>query len=186
MPGRRGIDSAPVAITVEAGVKADPCHRLLTSFLGIPAGQVWADFYLWELLLNAHPEMRMVVEIGTWQGGFARYLKAQADGRGLGFVTFDVISPDEPPDGFVQVDAFASPELIWEQFEEPMVLLCDGGNKPRELQTFAPMLHEGSLVVVHDWLTEVQPDDIPDCLVEVYGDFCDSLGSMSRIFEIAA
>ena len=40
------------------------------------------------------------------------------------------------------------------------------------------------VVVVHDWLTEFQPSDVPACLQEVHGDVCDALGSMSRVFEV--
>ncbi len=151
-------------------------------------GQLWEDLVLWELMLNAHPELRAIVEIGTWKGGMARYLHAQAEARGMDFVTYDVFVPAAAIPGFVQCDVFANPEVVlaYVAEREPLVLLCDGGNKPRELATFATALHRGSVAVVHDWLTETMPDDVPDGLTEVYGEFCDQIGSMSRVFEVAA
>ncbi len=96
--------------------------------------------------------------------------------------------PERPPPGFERLDVFAEPEKVIPQTAigswEPLILLCDGGNKPRELKTFTPYLHPGSLVVVHDWLTEVYPEDVPAGLVEVYGEACEALGSMSRVFEV--
>ncbi len=165
----------------------DPCHRLLTSFFGVPCGQLWADFYLWELLLNRHPELKAIAEVGSWQGGFSRYLAVQAEGRGLEFRTWDVIEPEPAPPGFVKLDVFADPDPIirFLNIWEPVLLLCDGGNKPRELRTFAPHIGAG-LVVVHDWQTEIGPDDVPDYMEEVYGAMCDELGSMSRVFRVAA
>jgi hypothetical protein len=37
--------------------------------------------------------------------------------------------------------------------------------------------------VVHDWKTEIQPEDVPDTVEETYGDFCDDIRSMSRVFK---
>jgi hypothetical protein len=178
---------------VESSVEAatlpdDPLRRLGTSFGGVPASQVWADYFLWELVLNEYPELTTIVEIGTWQGGFSRYLWAQAQLRGLYFRTVDAVIPDDPPLGFERLDVFAEPDRLFPYYGvesyEPLILLCDGGNKPRELRTFAPMLSSSSLVVAHDWLTEVQPEDVPDCLSMVYEDVCDALGSISRVFRV--
>jgi hypothetical protein len=64
------------------------------------------------------------------------------------------------------------------------VLLCDGGNKPRELRTFSHYLGPESLIVVHDWGCEIDEQDVPVTLEEVYGEFCDELGSLSRVFRV--
>ncbi len=175
------------ASTIETAA-GDPCRRLLSSYHGVPTGQWWSDFYLWELVLNDQPELEAIFEIGTWQGGFSRYLAGQARAREMTFRTYDVAAPFAPPPHFIRMDVFAEAEALGKVLgeNEPLILLCDGGNKPRELRTFTPYLHEGSVVVVHDWLTEVQPADVPDRLSPVYESFCDDLGSMSRVFEVAA
>lgn len=174
-------------MNVTAPSQADPLHRLTTTFGNHPCGQTWADLYLWELVLNDRTDLCAIVEIGTWQGGFSRFLFAQSAIRGMEFVTFDAAEPDNPPPRFQRRDVFADRnDLCMElgSFDGPIVLLCDGGNKPREVRTFAPCLPMGSLVVVHDWLTEFLPEDAPEYLREAYVDVCESLGSMSRVFEI--
>lgn len=173
--------------TLPVQEQPDLCRNLLTSFGGVPAGQIWADFYLWEMLLNDKPDLRGIVEVGTWKGGFSRYLYAQAEARGIGFVTFDAVRPPLIPQGFQRADVFAEPGVVVSALArfEPAILLCDGGNKPREIKMFAPFVPRDGLLVVHDWMTEVGPDDVPDTLVEVCGELCDTLGSMSRVFEQA-
>ena len=49
---------------------------------------------------------------------------------------------------------------------------------------YGPLLeHPESLLVVHDYGTEFQPEDVPACLEMVYREFCEDLGSMSRVFK---
>lgn len=150
---------------------------------GIICAQYLCDFLLWERLLNTYP-VNAIVEIGTYQGGFSLYLDAQARARGIEFVTFDVIVPEREIPGFIKCDVFADPEkvLAWVETED-VALLCDGGNKPRELHTFTEALTPGSFVVAHDWMAETFPEDIPDWLEEIHGDVCDDLGSVSRVFK---
>lgn len=157
------------------------------SFGGIACAQYWCDFVLWEAVLNERPQTRGIVELGTWQGGFSLFLAAQARARRIAFSTFDATPPDRHIPGFVRLDVFAEPTVVGARCRqlEPVILFCDNGNKPRELRTFPQYLeHPESLVIVHDWGTEVMPEDVPDTLEEVWGDFCDDLGSLSRIFRL--
>lgn len=163
---------------------ADPFHQVGVTFGGVQAVQTWADFLLWEHVLNDNQQVAAIVELGTSRGGFSRYLWAQAATRGMRFVTYDRERPVNPPPGFHQADVFTDAGWIAHDFHQdgPTLLFCDNGDKPRELATYAPYLAAGDVVVVHDWLTEVGPDDIPDTLTETHGDLCDQLGSMSRVF----
>lgn len=160
-----------------------------TSFGGVTMAQQWSDLMLWEAVLNSTPELRGVIEIGTWKGGFSWWLWAQTRARQIGFKTYDSIAPDNPPPGFERLDVFAYPERVEvaiRGFGEPIMVFCDGGNKPRELRTFAPMLKDAqSVIAVHDWGSEIMPSDIPDTLVEVFGSYCDDLGSITRFFRAA-
>lgn len=147
------------------------------------AAQVVQDYYLWEYVLNDNPHLKGIVELGTWEGGFSWYLWAQAKIRGLSFRTYDVKVPPTEIPNFCQLDIFAQATHIGEylQREEPVIVLCDGGNKAREVKTFAPYLSPGSLLVVHDWGTEVQPSEIT--LEMAYQDLFERYGSMSRVFH---
>lgn len=172
----------------DAGVEREARYHTFggVSFAGAPMAQHWCDLILWEAILNTNPHLRGIVEIGTWQGGFSRWLYAQTVARSIGFRTFDVEVPDSRPPGFVQLDVWAHPERIEEAINAcpPTLLFCDGGNKPRELAEFGPMVGPEGLVIVHDWGTETLPSDVPEGLEEVYGDFCDELGSISRVFKV--
>jgi hypothetical protein len=168
----------------------DPFHDFATcSFGGVTCAQQWCDFYLWEVILNTHQHLRGIVELGSWEGGMSRYLFSQAKTREMDFVTFDSIQPAEAPRNFIRLDIYRFPEKVSHEANHmggPVALFCDGGNKPRELRTFPPLMPEGSIFVVHDWGTETQPEDVPDFLEEIHGEFCDELRSISRVFKMAA
>lgn len=157
-----------------------------TSFGGVPAAQYFCDFLLWEIVLNSNPQLLGIVELGTFRGGMSRYLYAQAEARGLAFKTYDVIEPEQPAPNFEKIDIYRYSGQLAQRFREmgPIALFCDGGNKPRELRTFPPDLAEGSIFLVHDWGTEMLPEWVPDFLDEVYGDYCDEIGSVTRVFKM--
>ena len=153
------------------------------SFGGIAAAQTWSDMFLWETLLNSYP-VDVIVEIGTWKGGFSWFLWAQAEVRGYEFRTYDPIPPEIPVPGYRRLDVYADPDEVVADIDGRVVaLFCDGGNKPRELRLFSKGLAAGSFVVVHDWGTETNPEDVPEWLEEIHGDICDATHSMSRVFK---
>lgn len=146
--------------------------------------QYLCDLMLWELVLNNNPQVTGIVELGTYQGGFSWVLDAQARARNISFDTYDIIEPAVKPPGFTKLDFYRYPELV-QLGDRPVALLCDGGNKPRELKTFPPMCAPGSMFFVHDWGTETLPEHVPDFLEEWHGEFCDSIGSATRVFKYA-
>jgi cephalosporin hydroxylase len=159
-------------------------HEFVT-FGGFATLQTRGDIDLWELVLNAHPELKGIVELGTWQGGFARYLGAQAESRGMSFTTFDNIVPDRMPPGYEYVNLLepTAPGLVRSKLPVPGILLCDDGDKPREVQVFAPLLQPGELLVVHDWGEEIVDDDVPYELLErIHWEEAEDLNAMSRVF----
>lgn len=176
--------------------QADLLHDMsVTSFGGVSCAQTWADFIVWEAILNSEHRrgLKRIVELGTWTGGFSLYLYAQATARQMGFLTMDSVLPADlglsvPKwiPGFVRCDIWKMKDelrLSLGHGGEPIVLFCDNGNKPRELKEFAGAVSPGSLVAVHDWGTEVGPDDVPDFLVPIHEEYLDSMGSITRWFE---
>jgi cephalosporin hydroxylase len=154
------------------------------SFAGVHAAQYWVEFILWETLLNER-SYKAIIELGTWEGGFSLYLSSQAEHRDMAFRTYDIHKPARYVPGFVQIDIFAKAEEIGEHLRrmEPVIVLCDGGNKPRELKTFARYVTPASTLVVHDWGTEMLPKDVPPGVEMVHEDWCVDLGSASRVFR---
>lgn len=163
------------------------------SFGGIRAAQTWTDTLLWEAVLNDNPQLKAIFEIGTWKGGFSWWLWAQCEARRkankmpMHFETYDAVKPHVYVPGFRRADVFAEYATLGITFRawEPCLVFCDGGNKPRELKIFAEQLeHPESLLVVHDWGTEIGPEDVPASVRMVYDDFCDEIGSISRVFQL--
>lgn len=160
----------------------DPYECPGIHLFGLPMSQTFADVLLWERLLNAHPDTASLVELGTGEGGFSRYLATQCVYRGIRFATFDIVQPEAEIPGFAQRDVFEDPAWIVE-VARPMILFCDGGDKAREMATFAPLLEQGDVLVVHDWGTEVDHADVPTVYLErAHEDWCFELRSMSRAF----
>lgn len=157
-----------------------------TSIGGVPCAQYWVDLITWEGVLNSNPQVRRIVELGTFKGGFSYYLDMQSRARGFDeFQTYDVIVPERDIPGFVHSDIYRYAEELGNLFHSygPIALFCDGGNKPRELHTFPPYLAQGSIVAVHDWGTETLPKDVPEFMEPIYEDYLDRLGSVTRWFR---
>lgn len=103
----------------------------------------------------------------------------------MSFVTYDAVPPNKDIPRFVRMDVFANATKVGKSFMEPMLLFCDGGNKPRELKTFFPYLKDPrSLIAVHDWGTETQPEDVPEELEMLYTQQFEEMDSITRFFRV--
>lgn len=107
-----------------------------------------------------------VIEIGTSIGGLACLLGLHCKQIGASFNTFD-IKPPYPNyleymrqfgANFVFEDVFGPPgnSLIRSILSGPgkTILLCDGGDKKREVREFAPLLKVGDIIGAHDYQTD--------------------------------
>jgi cephalosporin hydroxylase len=163
----------------------DPLRSIPSTYAGHDALQWQVDFWLWEKLLNELQGIEAIIELGTGGGGFSLYLSDQARHRGIAFRTFDHLrhpGPDVP--GMTVTDVFAQPESVFDVMDGRKVILhCDNGDKPRELAIFGARLSTGSMCVVHDWLTEVHPSDVPTRLRPILSDYWGEGRSMCAVFE---
>lgn len=172
-----------------------------TTYCGVVAIQAWQDFMLWERFLNL-AQATSIMELGTFVGGFSLFLQHQAFGRGMTFYTVDkeVFANFEDPNGalwlngtedfFVKLDCWtpAFDKLLDDitNTEKTLVLFCDGGNKPLEMQTFVPKLRVGDLVATHDWGNEIGTEDlvsVKHMLEPVLLRECEELESLTRFFR---
>jgi hypothetical protein len=187
-------------LNLTRGYLADACRELRNaqtrlerfhtfhgvSFAHVTVGQHWADFVLWETVLNENPGLRGIVEFGTGAGGFSIWLNAQCQARGMFFRTYDTAKPGRVVPGFVQQDILKQHRDIGHHIarHEPLLLFCDNGDKPLELKLYTPHIqHPASLVMVHDWNQELSERDVPLELEMVYEPFCQELGSITRVFR---
>ena len=124
----------------------------------------------WMLAIKVH-KPRIVIEIGTCKGGLSNLLSSVTASYGGEFHTMDIVTGGEknkyPLYGsasFHLWDCFEHIEEIRAWIEAPglVFLLCDGGNKPKEFNTFSDFLKPGDVIAAHDWLDETIPNYSPD------------------------
>ena len=169
------------------------------TLFGVTIQQTWPDLWLWEKLLNEHPEVKAIVEIGTKHGGLSNYLACQAIQRQQYFATFDIdmfkynrlSSHVGLVNNFIQGDVFSQDgkelkELMQTILVHPLILFCDGGQKEREFQMFVPELEAGDIVGVHDWNREFWPrsvEPVKDMVEPIMWAECEALDSWTRFWR---
>lgn len=144
------------------------------TFLGKRMAQSDKAITTWENVLKKLDFTR-IIEIGTFHGGFSIYLLLWTLGdRRKEFHTFDIINwrdYDHNPKikNFLELDKYFHKMDVFENVgfiknlinkQGGNILFCDGGDKEREFNTFAPLLKRFDVIVVHDWLTEVKPENL--------------------------
>lgn len=124
------------------------------------------DFADIAAILTPH-RPRIVVELGTDRGGFAAFLADLVAPWCGQVVTFDLepkfqpsLLRDFPNLCFVQADVLTDvhAEVVSLVSRENAFLYCDNGNKRREMELYAPLLHVGSVLGVHDYNTEIMAE----------------------------
>lgn len=140
---------------------------------GLPMCQNRAAIPTWSFAMERLPPAR-IIEIGTFAGGFATALALHASQIGAPLITYDLAIPNEKLQPLAEslgvrfrVGDMWTPELtneIIQYIQSPgtTFLLCDGGNKPREMETFAPYLKPGDVIASHDYAPPDGPrgDDV--------------------------
>lgn len=113
---------------------------------------------------------RIVVELGTDEGGFAGWLADLVAPWGGDVFTFDILPKfklsllsDFGNLFYERGDVLKTRhptvvDLIAGENPGPVLLYCDNGNKPREVELYAPLLRPGSLLAVHDYNTEIMAE----------------------------
>jgi hypothetical protein len=131
--------------------------------LGLPMCQNRLAVPTWSYAMEVYPPAT-IVELGTYSGGFTCALAIHADQIGARVVTFDRMLPD---DRIRRLADLLGVEFrtrdIWEAQGEIAQLiglpgatyvLCDGGDKRRELATFAASLKPGDVIAAHDYAAD--------------------------------
>jgi hypothetical protein len=105
-----------------------------------------------------------VIEIGTFHGGLSLFLAFCALVQNMQFHTFDMRMNGKTEvyakirrlgGTFEKLNIFQKPGIdkIKQLISAPgrVMLLCDGGDKPKEIQTFAPFLKKDDIIMGHDY-----------------------------------
>ena len=113
-----------------------------------------------------------VIEIGTFHGGLSLFLAFCSLVKNMKFFTFDIrmSGKTEVYQKIRQLGGtFEKLNILQPQGIERIrslvtapgrvMLLCDGGNKPKEIRTFAPFLKQGDVIMGHDYFDSKQSFD---------------------------
>ncbi len=130
--------------------------------LGFAMNQNRLSVPTWSFAMETHPPAR-IVEIGTYNGGFTIAIGVHAYQIGARVVTFDVAKAPDERFGviakflgieFRTADVWTVEAEIGQLIASPGVsyVLCDGGNKRRELATFSRYLKSGDVIAAHDYV----------------------------------
>jgi hypothetical protein len=159
------------------------------------------SYYLWHELNNQllnHRHIASVVEIGTGTGALTTLFGL------FGFLTEKRVLTIDWDENLSRklhdVFELLSIETIWgdewdedniatiEEFinGEPTYVFCDGGDKPRELAFWARGIPATSLISVHDWGTEVFPDDVPEGLTPYREDYWNVMNILTATWSVDA
>ena len=131
------------------------------------------SYYLYNVIdqvMIGNPNISGIVEIGTGYGALTEFLGLWGISRGIPVVTVDhaIIHDEHVLDSlgvhYLEMDEFSDEflEYIKDFIEslDSLLFICDGGNKPKEFNLWAPLLKSGSIIAAHDWGTEINWSDI--------------------------
>ncbi len=133
------------------------------SFLGLPMCQNRFAVPTWSYAMEILPPAQ-IIELGTYGGGFTVAIAVHAAQIGARVITHDRMLPDERlvklahhlGVEFRQGDIWEAEQRIARLIELPgtTYVLCDGGDKRRELATFARYLKPGDVIAAHDYAVD--------------------------------
>jgi cephalosporin hydroxylase len=146
--------------------------------MGIPISQSPREI-LASLFAIQEYKIRTYIEIGVHRGGLASLLLArrifQPDFNYFGIeIDREILDPSlfdvaKLGDEIVIEDFFSEDGHRWfvnrlYGHSAPVLVLCDGGNKRREMKEVTPVLRRGDFMMAHDYKKEFFDEDIPDGL----------------------
>lgn len=136
--------------------------------LGVSTSQSWFDVGAILNIIQTEP-IEYVLEIGTQHGGLSVLLMARAsyvktfDYDGIE-INEQLLDPRVPRSHIRIADAWSEDTVAWAHSmitstQGKALILCDGGDKPRDLRTYAPLIREGDIIAAHDFTIEIQIAD---------------------------
>lgn len=155
------------------------CHKMPAgglfhrTFMGTWCQHSWAAVFVYEKLLTAHANINLVVELGSGFGGLSVFFATMMHARGGNFLTIErdegkVKHPEiiEKLGGkVITADILAEQTLSevrhYHLNSKQTLMLVDGGDKPKEMELYAPLMGKEDIIVCHDWGVEVEEKDIP-------------------------
>ena len=178
-----------------------------TRILGGGASQNFAAFKLIEYYI-AYERPEYVVEIGSQKGGLSVYIgtiaavteqflfhtfeinksrdwsNREVEGSGHWFEKMESISPycKSHEMNIFSRDTYNYINEYVSQYKS--FIICDGGDKPRELALYSTLMKTGDTVMVHDFGNEITDSDIDYSIFEEYVPFSTRFTDNATLFKL--
>lgn len=144
--------------------------------LGIPVAQSWREIGA-SLMAIQELKIATYIEIGIHRGGLASLLIARCRVTPLHYYGIEISRKIIDPALRTMARRVARAQITigdvfksdWVQtcinaHDGPCLVLCDGGDKPREVALVARLLRPGDYLMAHDFGTEIYEADLPPTL----------------------
>lgn len=181
-------------------------QEINTRILGGGASQSFAALKLLEYYI-AYEKPQYVVEIGSQKGGLSVYLGTIAcateqfifhtfeidksrdwynrenEGVGHWFEKMESISPfckSFERNIFTQ-DTYSFINDFVSKYKT--LIICDGGNKPREVALYSTLLKSGDMIMAHDYGNEITDSDINFNVLSEHEPFCTRFVENKTLFK---
>ena len=141
--------------------------------MGVSSSLTWLDLGAIAHIIQV-ANIRTVLEIGVEHGGLSAWIMAYGRYNGLAYQGVDItLGALQTQLGlvdrsaFVERDAWTAEAVAdarrWLDSQmAPALIICDGGDKPREMTIYAPLLRDGDIMIGHDYHNEYGDDAIAD------------------------
>lgn len=136
----------------------------------------WLYYMLDDIIVN-NSQIKSIVEIGTGHGALTTVLGLHGIKKNIPVFTVDINSKKSQPvwpifkalevqfhNGNVFNDDIVN-KINAVIKNQPTYIICDGGNKPKEFNFWAPKIPVGSIISVHDWGIEISMKHIKDVVI---------------------
>ena len=153
-----------------------PCDLVEpNTFIGFKMYQTYSTLYAFEEFIKAHPDVRVVVELGTGPGGLTLFLGLLMQINAGHVLTIDNDPTHKKLSWYPIAKNIGNIQWLHENAFDPITLrkvkayineniidgkaliLCDDGYKPRELRDYMILLEPGDFIMVHDHMKEILP-----------------------------
>lgn len=158
-------------LNAEKHTKENYAWEWFTDFAGVGMCHNFYVHHLFSKIMDANPQVKRIVEFGTYWGAMTTALALEGLRKKIPFHTFEIKEQRQPE--IIELHKRLSVldficDIFTQDFKDfietrlklsPVFLICDNGDKAREFLEFVPMLKSGSIVAVHDYMTEFYDKD---------------------------
>lgn len=122
---------------------------------------LYAFDFLYKQMLAENKKIARIIEIGTASGGLSVFMNILAINTGAEFYTYDIDESrlmyrnlfDKLGTNYIVGDIWDRVEEVGNMIASPGLswVLCDGGDKAREVNVFSKYLKTGDFIFAHDY-----------------------------------